>query len=75
MALGAGRGCRHGTGRAPTAGVVTDCSTDTQFSSLLAGGGTITFNCGGVGAAAAITLSSTKTIVDNTTIDGGSKIT
>jgi hypothetical protein len=61
--------------RAPAAGVVIDCSTDAQFSSLLAGGGTITFNCGGVGAVAAITLSSTKTIVDNTTIDGSGKIT
>jgi hypothetical protein len=61
--------------RTPAAGVVTDCSTDAQFSSLLAGGGTITFDCGGVGAAAVITLSSTKTIVDNTTIDGDGKVT
>lgn len=57
--------------RAWAAGVVTDCSNDTQFSSLLSGGGTITFNCGGVGAAATITLSSIKIIRSNTAIDGG----
>lgn len=56
-------------------GVVTNCSNDTQLSSLLSSGGTITFNCGGVGASATITLSSTKTISTNTTIDGGGKIT
>ena len=60
---------------AAAAGVVTDCSNDTQFSTLLAGGGTVTFNCGGVGAAATITVSSVKTIAANTTIDGAGKIT
>ena len=61
--------------RAFAAGVVTDCSNDTPFSSLLSSGGSVVFNCGGVDAAATITLSSTKTIGGNTTIDGGGKIT
>src|SRR5687768_9219593 len=52
-------------------GMVTNCSNDAQFSSLLASGGTVTFNCG----PALIHLSSTKTIGANTTIDGGGKIT
>ncbi len=58
-----------------TTGVVTDCSNDTQFSTLLARAGTVTFNCGGVGAAATITVSSVKTIAANTTVDGAGKIT
>jgi predicted outer membrane repeat protein len=52
-------------------GVVTNCSNDAQFSSLLPNGGTITFNCG----SALIQLSSTKTISDDTMIDGGDQIT
>ncbi len=56
-------------------GVVTDCNDDTEFSSLLSGGSTVTFNCSGVGAAATVTLSSTKIISANTIIDGGGKIT
>ena len=52
-------------------GVVTNCSDDSQFSSLLAGGGIVTFNCG----TALINLSSTQTISSNTTIDGGGQIT
>lgn len=52
-------------------GVVTNCSNDAQFNSLLPNGGTITFNCG----SALINLSSTKTISDDTTIDGGGQIT
>jgi hypothetical protein len=52
-------------------GVVTNCSSDAQFSSLLAGGGTITFNCG----TALIHLSSTKLISTTTTIDGAGTIT
>ncbi len=58
-------------------GVVTNCSNDAQFSTLLASGGTVTFNCGGTGAAALITLSSTKTIGNgvDVTIEGGGNIT
>lgn len=58
---------------APTyaAGVVTNCSNDTDFSGKLAGGGVITFNCG----TATIVLSSTKTISAFTTIAGDGKIT
>ena len=52
-------------------GTVTNCTNDTQLSSMLASGGTITFNCG----TATIVLSSSKTIALNTTIDGGGKIT
>lgn len=52
-------------------GTVTNCTDDSQFSSMLGGGGTVTFNCGN----ATVVLSSTKTIAANTTIDGGGKIT
>jgi hypothetical protein len=54
-----------------TTTTVTDCSNDNQFSSALAGGGTITFNCG----VATIVLSSTKTITTYTKVIGGDKIT
>lgn len=52
-------------------GTVTNCADDTDFSSKLGGGGTVTFSCG----TATVTLSSTKTITQNTTIDGGNVIT
>src|SRR5256885_10005593 len=54
-------------------GVVSDCSSDAQFSSLLASGGTITFNCGA--GPHTILISSQKSINLNTTIDGGGTIT
>ena len=63
-----------GTATPTTTGVVTDCSNDTEFSALLAGGGTITFNCGSIGAVATIAVSSVKTITANITVDGGGKI-
>lgn len=53
------------------AGVVTQCNDDTDFSAKLAGGGTVTFDCG----TATIVLSSTKTISGSVTIDGGGTIT
>lgn len=58
-------------------GVVTNCADDTQLSALIASGGTITFNCGGVGTTATITLSSTKIIPSGASValDGGGKIT
>src|SRR2546430_10248299 len=50
--------------------------TEAALNACLPGGasfdGTVTFNCGG---AATITVTSTKTISANTTIDGGSVIT
>src|SRR4029077_8033825 len=52
------------TANVPTthaAGVVTNCSNDTDFSNKIAGGGLVTFNCGGVNASATIILSSPKT--------------
>lgn len=52
-------------------GVVTDCLTDNDFSNKLAGGGNITFQC----PTSTIPWSFTKTIADNTTIDGDNKIT
>ena len=52
-------------------GVVTNCGDDSQLSSLLAGGGTVTFDCG----TRTIILSSTKTITNFVTIDGGGTIT
>jgi hypothetical protein len=52
-------------------GTVTNCSDDTQFSSLLAGGGTVIFNCG----TALINLSNTQVISAGTTIDGSDRIT
>ena len=52
-------------------GVVTQCNNDTELSTMLVGGGTVTFDCG----TASIVLSSTKTIAAFTTIDGGGQIT
>lgn len=54
-------------------GVVTDCSSDAQFSSLLATGGTISFNCGA--GPHSIPISGQKSINLDTTIDGGGTIT
>jgi hypothetical protein len=54
-------------------GVVSDCSSDAQFSSLLATGGTITFNCGA--GPHTILITSQKSINLDTTIDGGGTIT
>lgn len=53
--------------------VVTDCSNDSQFSSLLALGGTITFDCGA--GPHTIPITSQKSINLDTTIDGGGLIT
>lgn len=53
---------------------VTNCNNDTQLSSLLASGGTVTFNCGASGAPATISFATTKTIATSVTIDGGGKI-
>lgn len=55
---------------AQAGGTVTNCSDDSDFSSKLAGGGTITFNCG----TATIPFNSTKGIIANTLIDGGGTI-
>jgi predicted outer membrane repeat protein len=61
---------------APDSGVVgsgTPAScTQTALNTALAGGGSITFNCGGP---ATIVVTATKTISVNTTLDGGSVIT
>ena len=57
------------------AGEVTACSDDVEFSSKLAGGGFVSFNCGGSHAQAVIPLSSYKAISLNTTIDGGGVVT
>src|SRR5437016_4123269 len=46
--------------------------TETALNFALAGGGTVTFNCGA--AAKTIPITSVKQISDNTTIDGGNKI-
>ena len=54
-------------------GVVSDCSSDAQFSSLLATGGTISFNCGA--GPHTILITSQKSINHDTTIDGGGTIT
>src|SRR6266496_4415208 len=53
--------------------VVTNCSNDAQFSSLLIGGGTIMFNCGA--GPHTILISSQKSINAPTIIDGGGTIT
>ena len=49
-----------------------DSCTEAALDSALAGGGSVTFDCGG---AATITVSSTKTISADTAIDGGGEIT
>lgn len=51
-------------------GVVTNC-TDAGLRAAVAGGGTVTFNCG----TATIVLSSPITLTANTVIDGGGVIT
>ena len=66
-----------GAARAEAAGVVgtgTPAScTQAAFNAALAGGGTVTFNCG---AGAVIPITSTKTLTTTTTIDGtGQNIT
>jgi predicted outer membrane repeat protein len=47
--------------------------TEAAFNKALAGGGTITFNCGA--AAATINITTEKTIAANTSIDGAGRIT
>jgi hypothetical protein len=68
---------QHTAQAAPTGGVVgtgTPAScTEAALNARLAGGGTVTFNCGATPYT--ITLTSSKTITANTTIDGGGKIT
>lgn len=56
-------------------GTVENCSDDAALSTVLIGGGNVTFDCGGLGETATIVLSGTKTISTDTTIDGGGKIT
>lgn len=57
---------------APADGVVSDC-TEAGLVAALAGGGTVTFNCGTTPVT--ITLASRITIAATTTIAGGNKIT
>lgn len=54
-------------------GVVTDCSNDSQLNSLIATGGTISFNCGP--GPHTIPISGQKSINADTSIDGGGTIT
>ena len=53
------------------AGTVTHCGNDTQLSSRLAGGGTVTFACG----KKTILLNDTLDVTSDAVIDGGGKIT
>jgi len=63
----------HMAGAAGVVGTGTAAScTDAAFNGALTGGGVVTFDCGG---AATITVTSTKTISTDTTIDGGGVIT
>jgi len=61
---------------APDGGVVGNGTpgscTDSALTTALAGGGNVTFNCG---EPATISISSVKTIAQNTSIDGGGVIT
>jgi hypothetical protein len=59
-----------GSQRARAAGVVTTCD-EAHLNTALSGGGLVTFTCG----PATITVTSTKTISTDTTIDGGGLIT
>ena len=54
-------------------GVVTDCSNDSQLNSLIATGGTISFNCGP--GPHTIPISGQKSINADTSIDGGGTTT
>jgi hypothetical protein len=60
---------------AQAAGVVADCSSDTDLTNKLVGGGLVTFNCGGTHSAATIQMGSGKDITVNTTIEGGGLLT
>ncbi len=66
-----------GTRPALAAGVVGNGTaascTESAFDTALAGGGSVTFNCGAVGVV--ITLTTNKQPAFDTTIDGGNKIT
>jgi hypothetical protein len=53
-------------------GVVTNCTNDIELTTKLAGGGNITFNCGGPKT---IVFTTQKIITQPTTIDGGGVIT
>lgn len=60
------------TPNALAGGQVTDCSDDTEFTNMVAGGGLVTFDCG----TATIALDNPGiTIGSGTTIDGGEVIT
>jgi predicted outer membrane repeat protein len=56
-------------------GAVTDCADQVDLEAKLAGGGLVTFNCGGMNAPATIPITSTLVITLPTTIDGGAVIT
>ena len=56
--------------RVEAAGVVTNCANDSQLIAKLAGGGLVTFNCGGTHAPATITLSMDYDLAVDATIDG-----
>ena len=60
-------------GRARADGVVTDCSNDSDFTTQLANGGNITFDCGP--NPVTIILNGEKSITTDTTVDGGNKVT
>jgi predicted outer membrane repeat protein len=56
-------------------GVVINCANEAELTARLAGGGSVTFNCGNVYAPATIVFNSQKIITQDTTIDGGGVIT
>lgn len=56
-------------------GTVVNCSNDAELTTALAGGGVVTFNCGGAGNPATIVITATKTITMETHLDGGGLIT
>src|SRR5690348_7746652 len=61
---------------AQAAGVVTDCTNDSQLRTLLAAGGAITFNCKNNGSPATIPITAPFLLVTRTaTLDGAGKIT
>ncbi|MBP7692384.1 MAG: hypothetical protein KA764_10725, partial [Anaerolineales bacterium] len=54
-------------------GTVTNCANDSEFRTLVATGGLVSFNCGP--DPVTITLASQITVTQNTLVNGGSRIT
>src|SRR5262245_60464460 len=61
---------------AQAAGVVTECSNDSQLRSMLSAGGDVSFNCNGNHSPATILVNPAISLGEGTySLDGGNKVT